>query len=75
MNDDSTLSQLEELAERLGMKIRYEPLHIEGAIHAGGFCRYKDQDFVATFTSQMKMKMIHVLTGSLVVSLHRERQS
>ena len=44
MDDDKTLQQLDELAERLGMKIRYEPLNIEGSVHIGGFCRVKGQD-------------------------------
>ena len=36
MDDNATLSQLEELAQRVGITVRYEPLKIEGFIHTGG---------------------------------------
>jgi selenocysteine lyase/cysteine desulfurase len=44
MEDQAHLVQLEELAERLGIKVRYEPLKSEGDTHAGGLCRINGKD-------------------------------
>ena len=46
MDDKAIIAQLEELAQRVGITVRYEPLKVEGYIHTGGFCRIKGKDFV-----------------------------
>lgn len=65
MDDAATLNQLEELAARLGMTIRYEPLKIEGSLYIGGFCRVKGQDFVIVNKKATKKERIHVLAEAL----------
>jgi hypothetical protein len=40
MDDNDTLIELEELVERLGMKIRYEPVYVSGS----GYCRVKNKN-------------------------------
>jgi len=65
MDDVTTLNQLEELALRLGMTIRYEPLKIEGSVYIGGFCRVKGQDFVIVNKKATTQERIHVLTDAL----------
>jgi hypothetical protein len=65
MNDVTTLNQLEELAVRLGMTIRYEPLKIEGSLYIGGFCRVKGQDFVIVNKKATTTERIHVLANAL----------
>jgi hypothetical protein len=39
MDDEGLLSQLEELADRLGITIRYETLALEESSGPGGLCR------------------------------------
>jgi hypothetical protein len=46
MEDQATLAQLEELAERLGITVRHVPLKGEGSAHAGGLCRIHGRDVV-----------------------------
>lgn len=65
MDDVTTLNQLEELAVRLGMTIRYEPLKIEGSVYIGGFCRVKGQDFVIVHKKATTQERIHVLADAL----------
>lgn len=45
MNEDTTLDQLEELAEKLGIKIRYEPIKQEEDLIRirGGLCLLKGE--------------------------------
>lgn len=65
MDDVTTLNQLEELAVRLGMTIRYEPLKIEGSVYIGGFCRVKGQNFVIVNRKATTIERIHILTNAL----------
>jgi len=41
MDEKEILDQLEELAESLGIKIRYEQLQKEGTFFPGGLCKVK----------------------------------
>jgi len=43
VDDQAILSQLEELAGILGIKIRYEILKREGGLQRGGLCRLKGE--------------------------------
>lgn len=43
MNNEILVDQLEELAGRLGIKIRYENVNVEESALAGGLCRIKEQ--------------------------------
>ncbi len=61
IKNDKTLNQLEELAVRLGMKLRYEPLNIDGSVYIGGFCRVKGQDFVIINKKATRREKIHIL--------------
>jgi len=65
MDDNTTLNQLEELADRLGMTIRYEPLKIEGSLYMGGFCRVKGQNFIMVNKKATTQERIHVLADAL----------
>jgi len=65
MDDYKTLIELEELAERLEIIIRYEPLHIDGSTHIGGFCRIKDRDFVIINKKATPREKIHILIDAL----------
>jgi len=65
MGDNETLGQLEELAQRIGMTVRYEPLKIEGVVHAGGFCRMQGKDFVLIHKKASVREKTHILIDAL----------
>jgi hypothetical protein len=65
MDDKAILNQLEELAQRVGITVRYEPLKIEGFIHTGGFCRIKGKDFVIINKKAAGRERMHILIDSL----------
>jgi hypothetical protein len=65
MDDHATLSQLEELAERLGITVRYESLRAEGFVHTGGYCRVKGRDFVIVHKKATVREKIHILAEAL----------
>jgi hypothetical protein len=65
MDDNKTLNQLEELAERLGVTIRYEPLHKDASVQVGGFYRLLGKDFVIINKKAAAREKIHVLIDAL----------
>ena len=65
MDDNTTLSQLEELAQRIGITVRYEPLKIEGLVHTGGFCRVHGKDFVIINKKATGKEKMHILIDAL----------
>jgi len=46
MDEKEILDQLEELAESLGIKIRYEQLQKEGTFFPGGLCKVKGENIL-----------------------------
>lgn len=65
MDVQATLSQLEDLAQRLGITVRYEALGSEGGLHAGGFCRIHGRDVVIINKRATGLEKIHILTDTL----------
>jgi hypothetical protein len=65
MDENATLSQLEELAQRLGITVRYEALKSDGGLHPGGFCRVYGQDVVIINKKATGLEKIHILTDTL----------
>jgi hypothetical protein len=65
MDDDTTLSQLEALDQRLGITVRYEPLTIDGSVHTGGYCRIKGQDVVMIHKHATTREKVHLLIDAL----------
>jgi hypothetical protein len=43
LDENTLLSQLEELAHSLGIEIRYEPIKKEGSFYPGGLCQIKGE--------------------------------
>jgi hypothetical protein len=65
MNDSDMLSKLEELADRLGVKLRYENL-ARGPIRAnGGYCRLEDNHLILIDKNDSKRRKIKLLSRSL----------
>jgi len=66
LKDDNTiLSQLEELALRLGMNIRYASLDTDGFHHMGGFCQIKGKDFLIINQKATPREKIHIFIDAL----------
>jgi hypothetical protein len=65
MDENAILNQLEELAQRVGITVRYEPLKIEGFIHTGGFCRVQGKDFVIINKKATSREKMHILIAAL----------
>ena len=55
MSDEFLLGQLEDLANKLGIKVRYENLNLEESSGAGGLCRLKG-DYVLIIQAQASMQ-------------------
>ena len=45
-NDQKLLGQLEEIAAKLNLKVRYEQIKKESRFYPGGLCRVKDEDII-----------------------------
>lgn len=46
LDEKAILDQLEELAQTLGIQVRYEPIEIEGSFYAGDLCRLKGENIL-----------------------------
>ena len=55
MNEDVLLSQLEDLAEKLGILVRDENINIEESSSSGGLCRIEGE-YVLILNSKAKVK-------------------
>jgi len=65
MNDSDVLSKLEDLADRLGINLRYENL-AKGPIRAnGGYCRLEDNHLILIDKNDSKRRKIKLLARSL----------
>ena len=65
MSDEFLLDQLENLANRLGIKVRYENVNLEESSSVGGLCRLKGE-YVLIIHAQAPVKeKIEVLTEVL----------
>ncbi len=65
MNDDFLLNQLEELAGRLEIAVRYENLNAEESTGAGGLCRLKGKYFLIIHSQTMAKEKVRILTEAL----------
>ncbi|HOF05274.1 MAG TPA: hypothetical protein PK175_04880 [Syntrophales bacterium] len=65
MEDKESLNQLEELAARLGMKIRYESLPAPGNMRLGGCCRVKGEEFVIIHRRASLQDKIQIIVDAL----------
>ena len=66
LNEASILSQLEELADNLGVKVRYEQIKKEGAFSPGGLCKVKGEDILIINSKAGIEAKIETLAKALV---------
>ena len=65
MDDNTLLGQLEEVAQGLGIHVRYERIKREGTFYPGGLCRLKGE-YVAIVNSKATAKeKARILAGAL----------
>lgn len=65
MNDSTILRNLEDLAFRLNIKVRYDPLKIDGSFHAGGLCRVRGEDVLIINKKSSSREKIQILIDVL----------
>jgi hypothetical protein len=64
--EEGLLSQLEELTESLGIKIRYEKILKEGSFFSGGLCRIKGEDIIIINSKISTEDKIDILARALI---------
>lgn len=62
---ENLLTHLEELAESLGIKVRYEQLKKESTFFPGGLCRVKGEDIIIINSSTAIEERIEILAREL----------
>jgi len=65
MNDATLLQHLEEIAERLGVELRYENLGQSGLRTEGGFCKVSGKSMILVNRRDPRRRKILVLARSL----------
>jgi len=65
MNEATLLQHLEEIAERLGVELRYENLGQSGLRTEGGFCRVSGKSMILVNRKDPRRRKILVLARSL----------
>lgn len=64
-HDETIIKQLEELAERLGIKVRYEQIKKEGGFFPGGLCRVKGENLLILNSKAAPEDKIETLARAL----------
>ena len=65
MNDEVLFSQLEELANTLGIAIRHENINVENSPGMGGLCRIKGEYVLILHSRLTVREKIRLVTGAL----------
>ncbi|MHB8772632.1 MAG: hypothetical protein ACYC7J_16685 [Syntrophales bacterium] len=65
MNDQAILEQLEELAERLSITVRYENIARDDAYGRGGLCRVKGEYVLLVHSRATLREKIRMIAKSL----------
>jgi len=63
--EENLLKQLEELAENIGIKIRYDKILKEGSFFFGGLCKIKGEDMIIINSRVSTEDKIDILAGAL----------
>ncbi len=63
--NSSILSQLEELAYKFGIDIRYEDLCYEDFMSKGGLCRIKDKTYIIVNQKESMEKQVKTIAKAL----------
>jgi hypothetical protein len=63
--DQRLLGQLEEIAQKLNLKVRYEQIRKESRFYPGGLCRVKDEDIIIINSKAPLEDKINTFVGAL----------
>lgn len=63
--DEILLGHLEQLAENLGVKVRYEQIKKESAFFPGGLCRVRNKDIIIINSKAAVEDRITILSEAL----------
>jgi hypothetical protein len=66
MTKEELLTQLEELADRLNIKVQHESLKNEDPTTFGGYCRIKDQHMIIFHSKASAMRKIEIFREALM---------
>jgi len=70
LEDKALLAQLEELADSLSLKVRYEKIKKEASFYPGGLCRVKGEDlFIINKNASADDKIQALATGMILFDL------
>ena len=64
-DDKNLLSQLEELADGLGIEVRYEKIKKEASFFPGGLCKFKGDDLLIVHSQISAGDKVHTLARAL----------
>ena len=65
MDDKTVPSYLEELAQKLGVPIRYECMEDDTAFSSGGFCRIRNKSLIIINEKASKREKVQTLARAL----------
>jgi hypothetical protein len=65
LNDEVLLNQLEEVAERIGITVRYENMNLEDSPGSGGLCRLKGEYVLIIHSRATHREKIRIVTRAL----------
>jgi hypothetical protein len=65
LKEELILAQFEELAEKLGIRVRYENVRMEEASGLGGLCRIKGEYVLIIHSRATIKEKIGIMTGAL----------
>jgi hypothetical protein len=65
VDEKRMLSQLEELAQGLDIKIRYEVLRKEGSFSPGGLCRFKGEWLLILNSKASNQEKLETMAGAV----------
>ena len=65
MNETDLLAQLEELARKLSVAVRYEHIESEEAFTPGGICRIMDANVIIIDSRLSRQEKVYTLARSL----------
>jgi len=66
LDEEGLLIQLEELADNLEIKIRYEKIFKEGSFFPGGYCKIKRENLIIINTKASIQDKIEILARALI---------
>jgi hypothetical protein len=65
LKDEETLGALEEVAERISVRIHYEEMKEDGFLVQDGYCRVKGESHIYIDRNRSIKEKIHVLANEL----------